>query len=216
MGYKGVIFDLDGTLVNSIEDIGNSLNRVLSEHKLAQRTIQEYTDRIGQGLHQLVLDSVPQGTDLEISEVIFKEFVEDYGNNYMVKTSPYEGITDMLLTLQENNIKLGVNSNKKDEFTKEIVETVFPNIEFTLVLGDRESVNKKPDPTSALEIINAMNLAKEQVVYVGDTDHDMHTAQNAGIDSIGVSWGYRTLELLHEEGATHTVKEVTEIVKIVL
>lgn len=216
MGYKGVIFDLDGTLVNSIEDIGNSLNRVLSKHKLAQRTIQEYTDRIGQGLHQLVLDSVPQGTDLEISEVIFKEFVEDYGNNYMVKTSPYEGITDMLLTLQENNIKLGVNSNKKDEFTKEIVETVFPNIEFTLVLGDRESVNKKPDPTSALEIINAMNLAKEQVVYVGDTDHDMHTAQNAGIDSIGVSWGYRTLELLHEEGATHTVKEVTEIVKIVL
>ena len=216
MGYKGVIFDLDGTLVNSIEDIGNSLNRVLNNHKLAVRTIQEYTDRIGQGLHQLVLDSVPEGTDRELSEVIFKEFVEDYGHNYMIKTSAYEGIVEMLETLQRNDIKLGVNSNKKDEFTKDIVQTVFPNIKFTLVLGDRESVNKKPDPTSALEIIEAMQLDKDQVVYVGDTDHDMHTAQNAGIHSIGVSWGYRTLELLKEEGATHIVDKVNEIVSVVL
>lgn len=214
--YKGVIFDLDGTLVNSIEDIGNSLNRVLETRHLPLSTVKQYTARIGQGLYQLVIDSTPENTSKEVIDEIFEEFVKDYGKNYLIKTKPYDGINEMLEALVKEGILLGVNSNKKDEFTKEIVKTLFPKIPFTLVLGDRVDVKKKPDPTSALEIIAAMGLSHEDVVYVGDTDHDMHTAHNAQIDSIGVSWGYRTLDVLNNEGAVHTVREVSEIVDVVL
>lgn len=214
--YKGVIFDLDGTLVNSIEDIGDSLNRILAKYDLGLSSVEQYTARIGQGLRQLVIDSTPEDLDDELRDKIFNEFVEDYGQNYIVKTKAYDGIDEMLEALSKEGILLGVNSNKKDEFTKEIVSTLFPKIDFTLVLGDRENVKKKPDPTSANEIVEAMGLSKDEVVYVGDTDHDMHTAANAGLDSIGVSWGYRTLEVLKNEGAVHTVSEVKDIVNIVL
>lgn len=216
MKYKGVIFDLDGTIVSSIDDIGNSLNRILKKYELPLLTMQEYTDRIGQGLHQLVIDSTPENTDSQVIEKIFLEFVEDYGNNYNIETKPYDGVNEMLQELINHGVKLGVNSNKKHEFTVDIINTLFPEIPFVLVLGDRVHVNKKPDPTSAIEIIEAMNLGKDEVVYVGDTDHDMHTANNAGIDSIGVSWGYRSLDLLKAEGATHTVNNVKDIVSVVI
>lgn len=214
--YRGVIFDLDGTLVNSIEDIGDSLNRILEKRGLPLLTVEEYTDRIGQGLYQLVMDSTPEGIKKQKIDEIFDEFVQDYGQNYLIKTKPYDHIITMLETLVAAGVLLGVNSNKKDEFTKEIVAALFPNIPFVLVLGDRVDVKKKPDPTSALEIVEAMGLPQSDVVYVGDTDHDMHTAANANVDSIGVAWGYRTLEVLKDEGATHIVSEVSEITDIIL
>ncbi len=214
--YKGVIFDLDGTLINSIEDIGNSLNRILKKHGLPERSIQDYSDNIGQGLLQLTKDSAPSDISQEMLDTIFPEFIADYGENYNVKTKAYDGIMEMLKTLRDKDILLGVNSNKKHEYTVELMNTLFPEIPFVLVLGDRENVNKKPDPTSANEIVEAMNLDKKDVVYVGDTNHDINTAQNAELNSIGVTWGYRSKQVLVDEGASHIAETANEIVDIVL
>lgn len=216
MGYKGVIFDLDGTLINSIYDIANSLNRVLKNHGLNESSIEVYTERIGKGLYQLTLDSIPQDSSDDLKAKIYKEFLLDYSQNYLVETKAYDNIVYMLKELAKHNIKLGVNSNKEDAFCKDIVNTLFKDIKFTSVIGDRKNINKKPDPYSANEIIKAMDLAKNEVVYVGDTDHDMATATNANIDSIGVSWGYRTLNELKVAGATHTVDSVLKLLDIIL
>lgn len=216
MSYKGVIFDLDGTLINSITDIGNSLNNVLRKYDLKTSTLEEYTKRIGEGLYQLMLDSIPKDTSENMKANIYTDFLEEYSNNYLVKTKPYTDIVELINTLAENKIKLAVNSNKNDAFTKDIVKTIFSGIEFVAVIGDRKGVNKKPDPFSANEIISKMQLPKEAVIYIGDTIHDINTAINADIDSIGVSWGYRDLEVLKAQGAKYTVNQPLEILKIVL
>lgn len=214
--YKGVIFDLDGTLVNSIEDIKNSLNRVLKKHGYSEKSLEDYTNNIGQGLYQLTIDSLDNKESKEVVDKIYEGLIQDYAENYLVDTKEYLGISDLLNDLVLNDILIGVNSNKKDEFTKDIVSTIFKDIPFTLVLGDRVNINKKPDPYSANEIIAEMNLAKSETVYIGDTDHDMQTAINAGIDSIGVTWGYRSKEVLINSGAKYTVDSVEELKNLLI
>ena len=209
--YKGVIFDLDGTLVNSIEDIKNSLNRVLKQNGFKEKSLEDYTNNIGQGLYQLTIDSLDNKESKEVVDKLYAGLLKDYASNYLIDTKPYDGMLDLLNELVNKNILIGVNSNKKDEFTKDIVNTLFKDIPFILILGDRENINKKPDPYSANEIIDCMKLAKSEVVYIGDTDHDMQTAVNAEIDSIGVTWGYRSKEVLKSSGAKYTVDSVEEL-----
>ena len=209
--YKGVIFDLDGTLVNSIEDIKNSLNRVLKQNGFKEKSLEDYTNNIGQGLYQLTIDSLDNKESKEVVDKVYAGLLKDYASNYLIDTKAYDGMLDLLNELVNKNILIGVNSNKKDEFTKDIVNTLFKDIPFILILGDRENINKKPDPYSANEIIDCMKLAKSEVVYIGDTDHDMQTAINAEIDSIGVTWGYRSKEVLKSSGAKYTVDSVEEL-----
>lgn len=211
--YKGVIFDLDGTLVNSIQDIGESMNRSLKRFKYPTHELSFYIDNIGQGLAQLTSDSLPKNVSTTDYAEFFESFVADYSVNYLVNTKPYADINELVNELSKRGVMIGVNSNKKDELTKAIVEKLFSNISFTDVLGDRLNIDKKPSPISANEIIEQMNIDKSLVVYVGDTQHDMHTASNANIDSIGVSWGYRTIDQLKEAGATHIVNEPLEILE---
>lgn len=210
--YKGVIFDLDGTLVDSIVDIKNSMNRALANNNLEENDLQFYVDHIGQGLYKLTEDST-KGVKVE---EVYNDLLKDYSENYLIETKPYAGMLDLVNKLVLNNILVGVNSNKKDEYTKEIVKKLFPNIDFVKVIGDREGVNKKPDPISANEIISAMGLDKKDVVYVGDTDHDMHTALNANIDSIGVTWGYRSKEQLEQAHAVHIADNMTDLELILI
>lgn len=209
--YKGVIFDLDGTLVNSIEDIKNSLNRVLKKNGYKEKSLNDYTNNIGQGLYQLTDDSLDNKESKQIVDKLYQELLADYAENYLVDTKPYPGMIDLLNDLVARKILIGVNSNKKDEFTKVIVKTLFKDIPFVLVLGDRLNINKKPDPYSANEIIEKMNLDKSEVVYIGDTDHDIKTAKNANIASIGVTWGYRSKEVLIASGANEVVDNVADL-----
>ncbi len=210
--YKGVIFDLDGTLVNSIEDIKNSMNRALEKYELETNDLDFYISHIGQGLLTLTKDA----TRNQKVELVYQELLSDYSDNYLVKTKSYPHISELVDRLSKKGIKIAVNSNKKDEFTKDIVNTLFKDIEFVDVIGDRENINKKPDPHSANEIIEKMDLDKSDIVYVGDTDHDMQTAINAEIDSIGVTWGYRSKAELQAANAKYIADDVQELESVLI
>ena len=216
MNYKGVIFDLDGTLIDSIEDIGDSLNRSLSKFNLENWTKEDYTKRIGNGLYQLMLDSIKVSVSEHSKQLIYQDFIADYSQNYLNKTKAYEGINNVLETLQNEKILIGVNSNKADVLCKEIVKSLFSNIEFAEVLGDRKDILKKPDPTSANEIVEKMNLLPQDVVYIGDSTVDINTAKNANLDCIAVDWGFRSHTELAVLNPNYLISDVSEILKIVL
>lgn len=207
---KGIIFDLDGTLVNSIEDISDSMNRALTKYNLETHDVQFYTDHIGQGLYKLTEDS----TKMQDVDNVYAELLSDYAENYLNKTAPYPEIEALLTQLYADGLKLGVNSNKTDAYTKAIVDKLFI-VPFVKVIGDRKNVAKKPDPTSANEIMSAMNLKADEVIYIGDTDHDIKTAFNADLKSIGVTWGYRSEAQLKAAGATYIAHSVMEIYEII-
>ena len=213
--YKGVIFDLDGTLLNTIEDLGDTVNKVLEEFSLPTFTYAEYKLKVGGGIKNLVINSFPENTSQEIIDEGLKLFDLYYEKNYKNKTRPYKGILEVLDELKERGIKLAVNSNKRDDYTKLLVDKFFPDIGFLKVYGDREGVVKKPDPHSALEIAEFMNLEAGEVLYIGDSNVDILTAKNAAMDSVGVLWGFRDREEFNKYGADFIVGDPKEILGII-
>lgn len=213
--YKGVIFDLDGTLLDTIEDLSDSMNIVLTKYKHPNFTKEEYMLKVGNGFRGLVLNSFPEETDEKIIDKAVEQFAEIYDSNYLNKTKPYDEINYVLDGLNRMGIKLGVNSNKKDHYTMNLVSKFFARIPFIRVYGERAGIEKKPDPTSALEIAQAMELKPEEILYIGDSKTDILTAQNADMDSVGVLWGFRSEEELREYGASYIVSSPKEILDIV-
>ncbi|HLR35273.1 MAG TPA: HAD family hydrolase [Tissierellales bacterium] len=213
--YKGVIFDLDGTLLNTIEDIGDSMNAVLEEFNLPAYTYEEYKQKVGGGFKKLVLKCLPEGTDEDTIDKAIDMLYKNYDKRYLNKLKPYDGIEEILNFMVEKDIKLGVNSNKKDEYTKIIIEKFFGKILFVRVYGEREGITNKPDPTSALEIAQAMELKPEEILFIGDSNADIMTAKNANMDSVGVLWGFRGREELFKYGANYIVSDWKEIIDIV-
>lgn len=213
--YKGVIFDLDGTLLDTIEDLSDSMNIVLTKYKHPNFTKEEYMLKVGNGFRGLVLNSFPEETDEKIIDKAVEQFAEIYDSNYLNKTKPYDEIDYVLDGLNRMGIKLGVNSNKKDHYTMNLVSKFFARIPFISVYGERAGIEKKPDPTSALEIAQAMELKPEEILYIGDSKTDILTAQNADMDSVGVLWGFRSEEELREYGASYIVSSPKEILDIV-
>ncbi|SDY65445.1 phosphoglycolate phosphatase [Proteiniborus ethanoligenes] len=213
--YKGVIFDLDGTLLDTIEDLSDSMNIVLTKYKHPNFTKEEYMLKVGNGFRGLVLNSFPEETDEKIIDKAVEQFAEIYDSNYLNKTKPYDEIDYVLDGLNRMGIKLGVNSNKKDHYTMNLVSKFFARIPFIRVYGERAGIEKKPDPTSALEIAQAMELKPEEILYIGDSKTDILTAQNADMDSVGVLWGFRSEEELREYGASYIVSSPKEILDIV-
>lgn len=213
--YKGIIFDLDGTLLNTIADIGDSCNEALSKYGFNGHSIEDYKLKLGNGFRVLIEKSVPIGTDKDTIDSILSSYAENYSYNYLNKTVPYEGITELLDKLVKMGIKVAVNSNKRDDYVKPLVSKYFENIPFEAAYGERKGIAKKPDPTGAIEIIELMELSKEEVLYIGDSDTDMITAKNAGIDGVGVTWGFRSYEELKKNGAKYIVSDTNEILDIV-
>lgn len=168
MKYKGIIFDLDGTLLNTIEDISDSMNAVLEEFGYNTHNYEEYKLKIGSGLKNLTINSLDNNVNEEEIEKIYNRLVEVYSKNYMNKSKEYNGIKEMLLELQNENIKIGIFSNKKEEYTLKIAESIFSYIDFTIVLGQVEDRNIKPDTEGIDIILNEMGLDKSDVAYVGD------------------------------------------------
>lgn len=212
--YKGVIFDLDGTLLDTIEDLSDSMNIVLTKYKHPNFTKEEYMLKVGNGFRGLVLNSFPKKTDEKVIDKAVEQFAEIYDSNYLNKTKPYDEIDYVLDELNRLGIKLGVNSNKKDHYTMNLVSKFFARIPFIRVYGERDGIEKKPDPTSALEIAQAMELKPEEILYIGDSKTDILTAQNAGMDSVGVLWGFRSQEELREYGASYIVSSPKAILDI--
>ena len=213
--YKGIIFDLDGTLLNTIEDISDSMNEVLKAFNLNTYSYEEYKQKIGGGFRNLVLNSFPKDANENTIDKALDMLFKIYSENYINKTRPYDGIEDLLYLLAEKNIKLAVNSNKKDEYTKNLIYRFFHGIPFTDIYGQRENIQIKPDPTAALEIAENMNLKPEEILFIGDTKTDVLTGKNAHMDSVGVLWGFRSREELSKYGAKYIVSDWKEILDIV-
>lgn len=214
--YKGIIFDLDGTLLDTLSDLSNSVNQVLENYEYPTHAKEVYKKKIGKGFKDLISKSMPESANEQQKEAGLAEFLKIYDRDYMKETKPYDGIVDMLHTLQDNQIKIAVNSNKRSDYTNALVKKNFSDIVFVECFGERQDVPKKPDPTSAMELRNLMNLKSNEILYIGDSKTDIQTASNANMDSIGVLWGFRDEEELQSHGATYIAKTPADIIKIVL
>ena len=214
MKFKGIIFDLDGTLVNSLEDISDAMNTVLTNLNYPTHTYDTYQYFIGSGLRNLVSKALPASNNTEDQiETCFDCMITEYREICTLKTKPYEGIIELLDNLASKNIKLAVFSNKADELTKKIASEIFPN-HFDMAVGLSTEELKKPNPFEALEISKKWNLTTEEILFVGDSDIDMQTANNANMFAVGVSWGYRTEQELKNSGAKLVINNALELIEI--
>lgn len=214
MKYKAVLFDLDGTLVDSVADIADSMNKVLENRNLPTHSYEVINDFIGSGLKNLVGKALPETHKNEGTiQSFFEEMVSEYRENCTNKTSPYNGIVDLLDELRSRNIKLAVLSNKADELTKKIGLSLFPDY-FDIVMGLKSEATKKPNPVAAIEISKDLGVAPEEILYVGDSGIDMQTAKNANMYAVGVLWGYRPKEELLAEGAQSIINHPLELLEL--
>jgi phosphoglycolate phosphatase len=215
MTYKGIIFDLDGTLADTLADIANSMNRVLQEKGYPVHPAEDYKYLIGRGLENLVSSSLPKESRLpSIIAACLASLIEDYRDNCLVNTHLYPGIESLLFRLQDMGLKLAVFSNKADDLTQFIVQSLMPGIRFLKIIGARPDYPKKPDPSGARLISNFLEISPEQMVYLGDSDVDMLTARGAGMLAVGVLWGFRTKEELLLNGADHLLSDPSELMAL--
>jgi len=215
MPYKAILFDLDGTLLNTLEDLGDAANRVLAARGFPTHTLDEYRYFIGNGTATLITRALPQGKrNDDTIRACLKAFREDYGRNWKVKTKPYDGITEMLDELTVRGLKTAVLSNKSHEFTKRCVAHLLPNWTFDMVLGHRNTVPLKPDPAGALQVAERLNIAPREFLYLGDSGVDMKTAMAAGMFPVGVLWGFRPAEELRKNGARALIERPSELLNL--
>lgn len=214
MAYKAIIFDLDGTILDTLEDLANSLNYALSVNGYPTRTLDEVRRFIGNGVRMLVRRGCPEGTSEQAQEVVFNSFLPHYDAHCKDLTGPYEGIPALLDALLEQGIATAVVSNKIEPAVIVLCNEHFPG-KFSYMVGNRPDLAPKPSPDSVNEVIDKMGLDRNDIVYIGDTEVDIQTAANAGIDCIGVDWGFRDGEYLRTLGAKYIVKTPMEVLDIV-
>ena len=212
---KGMIFDLDGTTIYTLDDIADSFNVALKEFGFPERSKEDVRMGVGQGFRMLVNNLVPKDVNDELREKVANFYKQVYAQNYWKKTAAYDGMYETIKELQSKGIKLAVNSNKSDEFTKDLIARNFPGIEFVAVYGSREGVPHKPDPQAANEIAKLMELTPEEIAYVGDSDIDMKTGKNAGMKSVGCLWGYRDRDNLLNGGADELIERPEQLLDII-
>lgn len=214
--YKGVIFDLDGTLLDTIKDLSDSVNAVLEQFGFPTHSYAVYKQKIGHGFRNLIEVSLPpEKADEAMIDRGLKCFLAEYDQRYHSKTAPYDGIRALLEDLSRSGVLLAVNSNKRNDYTRTLIDGFFGDLPLTAVFGERAGVPKKPDPASALEIAALMNAAPEEIVYIGDSNTDIQTGKNAKMATIGVSWGFRGREELERSGSDSVVDRPEEIFQIV-
>lgn len=212
--YKLIIFDLDGTILNTLEDLADSTNYALAKHHLPERTIDEVRCFVGNGIGRLIARAVPAGTTEAVTEQVLADFKSYYGEHCADKTRPYDGIIELIQSLRECGYQTAVVSNKADFAVQQLCEQYFPKL-FDFVVGEREGIRRKPSPDSVLEVLSRLQTEKTEALYVGDSEVDIQTARNAGIDAVSVEWGFRTREFLLENGAAQLVGQPSDILDIV-
>lgn len=214
---KLVIFDLDGTLINTIADLGTCTNYALQRLGYPTHDIESYKLRVGNGINNLFRRALPEGekTDENVLRVR-REFIPYYNAHNTDLSRPYPGMSGLLEELQEQDILLAVASNKYQEATTKIIAELLPTIQFAAVLGQREGVNIKPDPQIVYDILATTGLNKEDVIYIGDSGVDMQTGLNAGVETCGVTWGFRPRTELEPFHPHHIVDNVTELKQLII
>ena len=215
MKYKAVIFDLDGTLLNTIDDIANSVNSVLEKSGFPVHSTEEIKYFVGTGFYNLIRLALPEknrddGTIKKLVEMLR----EEYNTRWNQYTKPYDGIAELLDELTKRNVKKAVLSNKADNFTKIIVAQLLPQWQFEVVWGERPDVPKKPDPTAALEIADMLNISPDEFILLGDSSYDIQTGVAAGMFAVGALWGFRTADELKSAGADALIEKPLDLLKL--
>lgn len=209
---KTVIFDLDGTLLNTLDDLADSTNYALSKFGYPTRTIDEVRQFVGNGVAKLIERAIPEGKNNPNFEKCLAIFKENYAQNMYNKTAPYNGIIEMLSNLKSKGIKIAVVSNKFDLAVKELCKKYFEGfIDFAAGENEAQGIKKKPAPDTVISVLNEFNFAPEEAVYVGDSDVDIMTAKNSKMPCISVTWGFRDEKFLLENGATILINAPSEI-----
>lgn len=213
---KLVIFDLDGTLLNSVADLAQATNHALRLNGYPTHPTDAYRFFVGNGINKLFERALPEGEKTQENVLrIRKDFIPYYNAHNRDYTRPYDGIEELLHTLQARGVMMAIASNKYIAATLQLVPAYFGDIQFACVLGHREGIAPKPDPRIVYDILEQTGVAKNDVLYVGDTCVDMQTARNAGLTSVGVTWGFRPQCELEDEGACHIIDHPSELLPLV-
>lgn len=210
---KAIIFDLDGTLLDTLEDLTDSVNYVLWKHGMPERTLDEIRSFIGNGVPTLIARSVPADTDPATVKICVSEMMEYYKDHAEIKTKPYDGIMELLDELKKRSLQVAVVTNKAEEAAKILCKAKFGNV-LDLVIGDNGIDRLKPAPDNVFRALKELNLEKDEVLYVGDSDVDMITATNAGLESVGVTWGFRDENVLRNCGAKNIIHTPLGLLKL--
>ncbi|MEA1973404.1 MAG: HAD family hydrolase [Candidatus Cloacimonadota bacterium] len=214
---KAIIFDLDGTLLNTLEDIADCTNLVMTKNNFPISDLKKYNYFVGNGIEDMVRSALPK-SERKKERIVKKctsQFADIYEDGWHNKTTIYDGISDLIDYINSQELKLAILSNKPDNFTKKTIDYFFDGIEFDAVWGKKEKYLLKPNPESALAMIRELEVKSEEVLYVGDTKIDMKTANNCGFCSVGVLWGFRTENELQENGADYIVNSPSDIIEII-
>lgn len=212
---KLIIFDLDGTLLNTISDLAHCTNYALEKNGFPGHPIESYNYFVGNGINKLFERALPENekTEENIAHIreIFLPYYDKHNTDY---TQPYEGIHELLKTLQSDGYMQAVASNKYQQATEKLIKNIFPDISFVAVFGQREDIPVKPDPTIVYDILRIADILPKEALYIGDSGVDMQTALNSAVTSVGVTWGFRPREELEKAGANHIVNSTNEILEI--
>ena len=215
--YDTVIFDLDGTLLDTLQDLADSVNYVLAKYSCPVKTEQEICSYVGNGVRLLLERAIPSGAENPKFNEMYEEFLSYYKKHCNDKTAPYEGITDLLHELKAKGYKMAIVSNKFDSAVKDLSKLYFKDL-MSAAIGENEAkgIRKKPAPDTVIQALSELGSEKETSVFVGDSDVDFKTAQNSGLDCISVLWGFRDKDFLQSCGASvfaSTPKELLEMIE---
>ena len=215
MTYTLAIFDMDGTILDTLDDLCNSVNATMQHFGFPVHTLDEVRRFVGNGIPKLIERAVPEGTSPEKEKEALDFFMPYYKAHCAEQTKPYEGICELLSALRAAGVKTAVVSNKADVAVKELCEVYFDGI-FDYALGATEQMEKKPAPDSVLAVMRILGFSKEESVYIGDSDVDLQTAKNAELPCIAVEWGFRDSAFLKAHGADCLVQKPEQILDLIL
>lgn len=214
MKFNSVVFDLDGTLLDTLGDLRDSVNYALEKNRLPKRTTEEIRSFVGNGIRLLIERSVPENTPLEITDKCFSDFKEYYKNHSAILTKPYDGIIDIIEELKAKGVKIAVVSNKADFAVKTLMEDYFSNL-YDCAYGERMGVPRKPEPDGVFEAIKKMGADVENTVYIGDSEVDVETSKNAKLPCIAVTWGFRDKKVLESLNPEYIVDSPSDVLRII-
>lgn len=213
MKYNTVLFDLDGTLLDTLEDLADALNRTMIHFHLPERSLAEVRSFVGNGARRLI--ELAAGSDHAQLEEILDYYKADYDRNSLVKTAPYPGIADMLKTLHSAGCRVGIVSNKPDITVKRLADALFEGC-VDIAIGEKQGIRRKPAPDTVLAAMEALGETADQTVYVGDSEVDILTARAAGVRCISVLWGFRDRDVLESAGADCIIRDCSELLKLLM